>query len=639
VQSIPNDERFDSRDRAGAAKGEGSYIGMAHAIRGACAGEPEEFGRNIWMQWAGTWHDSSTPEDEQGDPREDRRVWDTLDQNGENGFWSLMDYARDFGGAKGRKARWDFLGEISPEISDEQRGSLAGNYVGKIPDWVREVNASFAYIRDRPGGVLARDGGNGRVIRMLKVSEFRTLFANRFVPVATGKNKDGKITKRNMADAWLQHPARAEYRTADNYPDGRAPPDALNLWTGLAVAPRPGGWPLLRTFLLETICDADPGAFDYLLKLIQWKIQNPILNPEVGIILQGVPGSGKGTFARMLKVIFGEKRFHRYGKPTAAAGRFNVTAENRIVLFYDEAFFGHDRQAKGMIQGDITEPELEIEPKGIDAYTVKNIALRLFASNEPVPVPVDILDRRSLVLRLSEAHAKDIPYFTALSAAIDGREMAAFVHDALAVDLSAFEATRRHPYKTQARAELAAAGATPEEDYAFQLLHRGGPVASGFSWNARPFRQARPDPKNPWRTGPILVPAGAIHCDYVEFMHSRHRGVPVRNPDALETCIRQIIGKDLFHSQQVRLPGTSFGRERWRFVGSLGDCRAAYDRRTENAHEWDDSLGSASAPAAQVSPPPPTPPTSQSPSPPTRVVVHHFDERWVAYDADGNELI
>jgi hypothetical protein len=609
VRSIRNDGKFDNRDRTGAATGEGSYIGMAYALFGACSNEPPEFGRGLWLEWAASWHRG-------GDPAEDERVWDTLDPNGVNGFWDLMDYARAFGGPEGLKMRGTIYKELLPDISDEQLDSLASTHIGDIPDWVGGMNTKYAYIQDRPGGVLVRDGGERRVVKMLKVSEFKLLFANKEVVI--GRNKDGSAKKRNMADTWLRHPARAEYRTADNYPAGRQPPGALNLWTRLAVAPRHGKWPLLEAFLLEIICDNNQKAFDCLLKTIQWKIQNPIINPEVGIILRGAPGTGKGTFARMFKVIFGEKRFHRYGKPSAAAGRFNVTAENRIVLFYDESFFGHDKQAKGMIKGDVSDHDLEIEPKGIDSYTVKNIALRIFASNEGVALPIDINDRRFLVLDVSKAHAKDIAYFTALNAAIDGDEMAAFVDDALATDLTAFEAVRREPYKTKARAELAAAGASPEQEYLFLLLAQGGSVATSFGWNARPVGQLRPDPNDPWRTGPVAVAVDAIQADYLQFLKERHRGSPQRNFDELETIIRDALGVALFHSHQIRVPGAHHRRERMRLFGSLNDCRAAYDKYTEHTHEWDDNPGTAGT---------------------AHAVLHHIGPDGRAYDIDGNELI
>ena len=120
--------------------------------------EPE-FGEGLWLEWAASWHLG-------GDPEEDERVWDTLDPNGENGFWDLMEYSHVFGGAAGLKARWDILEEINPEMSAEQLDDLARAHVGEIPDWVREMNAEYAFSMDRPGGVIVRDGGDS-IVKML----------------------------------------------------------------------------------------------------------------------------------------------------------------------------------------------------------------------------------------------------------------------------------------------------------------------------------------------------------------------------------------------------------------------------------------------------------------------------------------
>ena len=138
VHSIPNGGKFDNRDRTGATTGEGSYIGMTHAIFGACSGEPPEFGRGLWLEWAASWHLV-------GDPAKDERAWDTLDPNGVNGFWHLMDYAREFGGSEGRKARGNIFKELLPDMSDEQGEDLARTHVGEIPDWVIELNAQYAF--------------------------------------------------------------------------------------------------------------------------------------------------------------------------------------------------------------------------------------------------------------------------------------------------------------------------------------------------------------------------------------------------------------------------------------------------------------------------------------------------------------
>jgi hypothetical protein len=103
-------------------------------------------------------------------------------------------------------------------MSAGQVGDLASTLTGAIPDWLRKMNAEYAFIMDRPGGVLVRDGDKQNVVRMLTLVEFRNQHLNKLVPVVVGRKKDAsdKIAMRNMADAWLVHRARAEYATADD---------------------------------------------------------------------------------------------------------------------------------------------------------------------------------------------------------------------------------------------------------------------------------------------------------------------------------------------------------------------------------------------------------------------------------------
>jgi hypothetical protein len=490
VNAIPNDGKFNARERSGAGEGEGSYIGMGHAIWGACSTEPPAFGEGLWTEWTGRW-------DWDGNPEEDRRVWSTLGGEGMNGFWDLMDYALEFGGEDGLKARLDILTELNPSMSPGQAAGLAGTFKGELPDWLREMNAKYAFIMDRPGGVLVRGGDEQGVVKMLTLAEFRNQHLNKPVPVVVGRNQDGsdKIAIRNMADAWLKHRARAEYATAGDYPVGREPSGALNLWTGLAVAPKPGKWRVLEAYLLGVVCNGDTQAYIYFIKLVHWKIQNPTENPEVGLVLLGGQGVGKGTLVEILARVFGFKRVTIYGAADAAASKFNADAEGKLVLYFDECHFGHDHHAKGKLKGDITGRTQRIEPKGLNAYHVRNMPLRVYSSNAIAALPLDHDDRRFLVLEVSAKHANDVAYYAALWKALDGGELAAFVYDALAADLSGFDQDRRVPYRTEARAKLAAATASPEDDYLLALLERGGLVADLMRWDARPHKQNAPDPK------------------------------------------------------------------------------------------------------------------------------------------------
>ncbi len=55
---------------------------------------------------------------------------------------------------------------------------------------------------------------------------------------------------------------------------------------------------------------------------------------------------------------------------------------NLIFMFADEAVFAGDRQGLGQLKRLITEPTIEIEPKGLPKRTVTNYLHILMASNE-----------------------------------------------------------------------------------------------------------------------------------------------------------------------------------------------------------------------------------------------------------------
>jgi hypothetical protein len=258
------------------------------------------------------------------------------------------------------------------------------------------VNLSVFPVGDkRFGAVVSRERGDWKPI---KVAAFHLIYANKTAKVV---GEDGKIKAVSWSKLWLTSKRRRQFTEVDDYPIGKEPRGAYNLWTGLAVTPKEGEWPTIKAFLLHVICAGSLPDYDYLLNLTRWKVQNPTLNPEVAISLQGLQGVGKGSFGIFLQIIFGLKRYRLFGRPDDVASRFNASAEGKLVLFFDEAVFAHDPKIRGKLKSEITEGWMTIEPKGIDAYEVRNRALRIFASNDAAPIAIDLDDRRVFVLRVA----------------------------------------------------------------------------------------------------------------------------------------------------------------------------------------------------------------------------------------------
>jgi hypothetical protein len=556
VRAIPN----DIEDR-------GDWLAVAHAIKGSTG--IENWGEDLWLEFCARWVKGD-------DPDEDERVWESvrLDE-GKAGVGALLRLARQAGTPEAITAIEAIRNAQGAWRQTQAKTAFTPLTIEDInelprPWWLDQLNERFAYIEDRDA-VIDR-----RTDRVMSIAAFDRMHFNK--RDSLGKNA------QPISKLWFKHAERAEFETADYDPRGTEPAQALNLWTGLAIKPAAGPWPTIREHLREVLCCSDAGHYDYLLKLLQWKIQFPVENPEVAVLLVGETGAGKGTLVRLMERVFGQRRVLQFTRSDDVSNRFNRSIEGKVVIAYDEVLFAGDPRLRGRLKSEISEPRIPIEPKGLDSYTVRNIALRLFASNEAAPLPIDPDDRRFLVLAVSAKRARDPDYFARLRAAIDGDEARAFVADALATNLGAFDQTRRMPPRTAARAELARSTATTEHEYFFELLCRGQALAR--PWNIVRTDVASPS-DNPWRDGPVTVGRNDIYDDYCEWL--RRRGRWRREPitrTAFENTMRRILSWPLFRSKVVTLGGVkSF---RGLYLGPLRDCRSAYDGYVKSETEWDD---------------------------------------------------
>jgi hypothetical protein len=467
--------------------------------------------------------------------------------------------------------------DLSDE-AEEPPGLDASTWVKRL----EALNARFAFVEDRLGGVLDLNGTRMRPFRMIPFQEFLRLFENKTEP---GGTKTHPLTR---AQRWLRDPGRRTHTTAGLYPIGQEPPGALNLWPGLAIAAKAGVWPQLQNYLLNVLCACDQGNYEYLRDLLYWKIQNPTERPEVAVLLLGVSGSGKTTFAeKILADIFGRKFLVHHTSPQAAHDGRDEELENRVIAFYDECFFGHDLKGKGGLKSRITSPTLMVNPKFISKYEIESSLMIVFSSNETAALAIDEDDRRILVLEVSREHARDRAWFQALRGALDGGELAAFVHDALAADLSGFD--RTDVPRTAARSALAAATASPEDNFVRHTVEAGSLCGS---WQ---YGQNAPNPNNPWQSGRTAVPTEEFENAYLEFMRRRHNRTPTRDKAEVWGRFRYALGDAVFSTAtRVRKPGGGKGGERpscYVFEG-LDYCRAAFDQHSGRTGDWPDAPGS-----------------------------------------------
>jgi hypothetical protein len=235
---------------------------------------------------------------------------------------------------------------------------------------------------------------------------------------------------------WLAHEARRQYAGVI-YAPGKESPGYFNLWSGFAVEPRAGDCSLYLAHIRENVCGGNGQYYEFLMNWMARAVQDPGTPGEVAVIFRGTEGVGKGVAAIQFGSLFGP-HFKQVVQASHLTGSFNHHLLGCSVLFADEALFAGDRSHDGILKGLITEPTLQIEPKGLDTFVVPNCLHVIMSSNEAWVVPASADARRYFVLDVAQHRKRDFNYFAKLVDQMNKGGRAALLHHLLNRDLSRF---------------------------------------------------------------------------------------------------------------------------------------------------------------------------------------------------------
>jgi hypothetical protein len=323
---------------------------------------------------------------------------------------------------------------LLPAIPPPQEPDEAINWMNARHFVVRE-SGKTTVITEETDPVLRR-----RMLTRSSFADIRNLYLNQFVDVL-----DKRGNRKNLAGHWLTDSRRRQYEGIVCAP-GQQPVGYYNLWQGFSVKPRQGDWSLMDAHIRENICANDAEVYRYVRKWLAFAVKHPSRLPEVGLVLRGKQGTGKGVFARGFGALFGQHFLH-ISQARHLAGHFNAHLEDAIVVFADEAFLAGDKQAEGTLKMLVTEPEIVIERKGKDFTRSKNLIHLIVASNNDWVIPAAAEERRFCVLDVCAAHIQDHEYFDAIVQQMDHGGREAMLFDLMRENLTSFN-VRQFPMTT-----------------------------------------------------------------------------------------------------------------------------------------------------------------------------------------------
>lgn len=443
---------------------------------------------------------------------------------------------------------------------------------------LRELNERFA--------IIGNMGGKCRVIeevpdpvlnrpRLTRQSydDFRNRFNRVLVPVPDPANP-GQVKNVKAGKWWLEHPQSRYYDHLIFSPkEDRA--GCYNLWRGYGVTATPGDRHLaFLDHTLNVVCRGSQAHYDYLMGWLARSVQEPWLPGEVAVVLRGGRGAGKGSWATWAMGLWGRHAL-QVSNPGHLVGNFNSHLRDCVFLFADEAFFAGDKRHESVLKTLITERNIMIEGKGVDAEMQPNFIHMLMASNDSWVVPAGMDERRYFVLDVSDERKNDHAYFTMLAEMQSSGGLENLLHHLLAMDLSKFNV--RSVPGTEALKEQKLFSMSPEDEWWYHKLQMGIVLPGHMTWEPE-------------------VPCDALHNDYIAYVRDTgvmrratstslgrflKRACPDQYPRSFQRAsLVDVTSHDGFVQQAQR-------RTRWYELPRLEVARRRFEERFGFAGDWD----------------------------------------------------
>lgn len=217
---------------------------------------------------------------------------------------------------------------------------------------------------------------------------------------------------------WMGHPeTKVYYRVGfdPSLPPYRESDDLLNLWLGFATPEtEEGSCALFHEHLLRNVSDGDEVLYAWLWNWITHMIQRPWEKPGTAVVLQGPTGVGKTVVADVLCGLIGGAHAMSTSNPDLLAGKFNKLLGNKLFVAGEEVSWGGDARGNAILRDRVTSTTLQLEPKGVDAITVRSCHRFMLITNESWPVNVLAQERRYALFQVGKEHQKDQMFFGAL---------------------------------------------------------------------------------------------------------------------------------------------------------------------------------------------------------------------------------
>ena len=501
------------------------------------------------------------------------RLEGILNENAPPKYYGLRQLVRRLSESMPDEIKGDWTARLHNLEAQINFGSFAcGAAPRPIDPWIADMNRIYALL----GGEGCTAARNILVFNkdgswtLEENAKLQKVFANDCVRV--GKKL------MNRFRAWTLHPQRRTYPGGIRFMPGK-PPEAdgiFNRWTGWAVTSKAGEWPHIRRHIFEVLCGGDEKVFDYVMDWLAKRVQKPTGPMGTALVFRSdAEGTGKGTFAKWLRKIFGQYCL-TVTKSDQAIGRFNANLHDKSLLICEEAFFAGDRSQSGPLKALITDPTMIIEEKFMPAQEVKNHLGVIMFTNEKWIVQAGLTDRRFAiydVIPQPKTYYSDLYELSEDEVPVP-EEIPAFFNALLSRDISNFN-VGAFP-RTEAHDRQVIYSLRGIDRFTYELLLRGD----------LPFRElvdlghSESADFSKWEARAVTVAKSTVRDCVIAFADKRERGRQVL-PREIKSAIESIGGTE------VRPRKDKNGRIWAWWLPKLSEARKCFSEHYKLRIDWD----------------------------------------------------
>lgn len=249
-------------------------------------------------------------------------------------------------------------------------------------------------------------------------------------------------------------------------------PEAINLYDGFAIEPRPCDPEEVDVMLrlLEHLCSrceeapGHAGASEVMRWVLRWlalPLQRPGAKPRSALVFHGPQGTGKNLFFDVMQAIYG--KYAVMVGQTEIEEKYNGWLSAKLLVIGNEVVSRQELwHNKNRLKWVITEDRIPIRTMHTDTRWETNHANVIFLSNERQPLVLEIGDRRYLVVYTPTPENAQLYAQVRDFLANDGA--AKFFHFLRQYPLGDFDEHTKPPM-TEAKEELIGMGMKPAERF------------------------------------------------------------------------------------------------------------------------------------------------------------------------------